>query len=131
MRNTARITTVFASLSVVAALAGTPASWAADAPKGDPIPEGATTVEKGKIVAFDRVKGNCLSCHEIAGGSLPGNIGPALVGVQARFPDKAKLRAQIYDSTVTNPNSIMPPFGRHGILSDEEIDWITEYVHTL
>ena len=46
-------------------------------------------------------------------------------------PDKAKLRAQIADPTVANPNSIMPPFGRHNILSDEEIDLIAEFVHTL
>jgi sulfur-oxidizing protein SoxX len=48
-----------------------------------------------------------------------------------RYPDKAKLRAQIYDSTKANPNSIMPPFGKHGALSDAEIDAITEYVYTL
>jgi sulfur-oxidizing protein SoxX len=51
--------------------------------------------------------------------------------MKARFPDKAKLRAQIYDATKNNPNSIMPPFGRHEILSDKEIDAVTEWVYTL
>ena len=94
-----------------------------------PVEAGA--VEDGKKVAFDRKKGNCLACHMMGDGSLPGNIGPPLIAMKARFPDKAKLRAQIWDSTVKNPNSLMPPFGKHGILSDKEIDLIVEYVHTL
>jgi sulfur-oxidizing protein SoxX len=51
--------------------------------------------------------------------------------MQARFPDKAKLRAQIYDSTKNNPNTMMPPYGKNEILSNEEIDSITEWVYTL
>jgi sulfur-oxidizing protein SoxX len=94
--------------------------------------EGASSiVEKGKAVAFDRKKGNCLACHMMDDGTLPGNIGPPLVSMKLRFPDKAKLRAQIWDATVTNPNSIMIPFGRHKVLSEEEIDQIVEYVYTL
>lgn len=93
--------------------------------------EAKTTAQKGKEVAVDRKKGNCLACHAMDDGSLPGNIGPPLVAMKLRFPDKAVLRAQIWDATVKNPNSIMPPFGRHQMLSEEEIDWITEYVHGL
>jgi sulfur-oxidizing protein SoxX len=93
--------------------------------------EAKTVVEKGKEVAFDRKKGNCLACHAMDDGSLPGNIGPPLVSMKLRFPDKDVLRAQIWDATVRNPNTIMPPFGRHNMLSEEEIDWITEYVYGL
>ena len=89
------------------------------------------TIAEGKKIAFNRKKGNCLACHMIAGGSLPGNIGPPLVAMKARFPDKAKLRAQIWDSTVSNPNSIMPPFGKHNIVSEKEIDKITDFIHSL
>lgn len=91
----------------------------------------APVVEQGKQIAFDRRKGNCLSCHHVDGGELPGNIGPPLVAMQARFPDKAKLRAQIWDSTRANPNSMMPPFGRHKILTDAEIDKVVDYIYTL
>ena len=91
----------------------------------------ADMIADGKKVAFDRKKGNCLSCHMIAGGDLPGNIGPPLIAMKARFPNKADLRAQIWDSTVKNPNSIMPPFGKHQILSEKEVDLITEFIHTL
>ena len=93
--------------------------------------EAKTTAQKGKEVAVDRKKGNCLACHAMDDGSLPGNIGPPLVAMKLRFPDKAVLRAQIWDATVKNPNTIMPPFGRHQMLSEEEIDWITDYVHSL
>ena len=91
----------------------------------------ASAVEQGKAVAFDRKKGNCLACHQMEGGDLPGNMGPPLIAMKARFPDKAKLRAQIWDATKANPNTIMPPFGRHQVLSEGEIDKIVEYVYTL
>ena len=51
--------------------------------------------------------------------------------MEQRFTDKAKLRAQIYDSTATNPNSIMPPFGRHKMLSDHELDLVTDFIYQL
>ncbi len=91
----------------------------------------AQVIEQGKQIAFDRKKGNCLACHMIEGGELPGNIGPPLVAMKARFPDKAKLRAQIWDSTKNNPNSMMPPFGRHAILTEAEIDKVVEFIYSL
>jgi len=90
-----------------------------------------SVVEQGQSIAFDRKKGNCLACHQIEGGTLPGNIGPPLIAMKQRFPDKAKLRAQIWDSTKANPNTIMPPFGRQQILSESEIDKVVEFIYTL
>ena len=87
--------------------------------------------EMGKQLVMTRSKGNCLACHAIADGELPGNLGPPLVSMQLRFPDKAILRAQIWDATERNPNSRMPPFGKHEILSEEEIDLILDYVYSL
>lgn len=91
----------------------------------------ADDIAEGKKIAFDRKKGNCLACHMIEGGDLPGNIGPPLVAMKARFPDKAKLRAQIYDARVLNPNTIMIPFGPHAVMTDAEIDKVTAFIHTL
>ena len=88
-------------------------------------------IEKGKEVAFNRKKGNCLACHIIADGSLPGSSGPPLVAMKARFPDKVALKAQISNPLDANPNSMMPPFGLHNILNGEEIDAIVEYLLTL
>ena len=88
-------------------------------------------VTQGKELAFNKKKGNCLACHDIAGGKLPGNIGPPLVAMKARFPDFNKLKAQIADARTNNPKTIMIPFGPHEVLSAKEIDLITKFVHTL
>jgi sulfur-oxidizing protein SoxX len=88
-------------------------------------------IAKGKELAFDRKKGNCLACHQIEGGSLPGNIGPPLVAMKARFPDFNKLKTQITDARINNPNTIMPPFGPNYILTEQEINLVAEFVYTL
>lgn len=90
--------------------------------------------ETGQQLAFDKKKGNCLACHMIPGDPkavTSTNIGPPLVGMKARFPDKAKLRAQIWDAMKANPMTVMPPFGKNHILSEQEIDKITDYVYGL
>lgn len=90
-----------------------------------------SAVEEGRKIAQDRKKGNCMACHTMGDARLPGNVGPPLVAIKARFPEKAKLRAQIWDPTVKNPQSMMPPFGKHGILSADELEKVVEYVYTL
>jgi len=127
MRHTAqsmsRKVMIIAALSGIAAFANLSPALAEEM--------AATVIEKGKAVAFDRKKGNCLACHAMDDGALPGNIAPPIVSMKLRYPDKAKLREQIWDASIRNPNTIMPPFGRHQLLSEEEIDNITEYVYTL
>jgi len=91
----------------------------------------AGDIETGKKIAFHRKKGNCLACHAIAGGKLPGNIGPPLVNMKQRFPNKADLKAQIGNATINNPNSIMPPYGAHKILSEKELDQVVEFIYSL
>lgn len=88
-------------------------------------------IAEGKKLAFDRKKGNCLACHAIEGGDLPGNIGPPLIAMKSRFPDYEKLRAQIYDARINNPNTIMIPFGPHEVLSAKELELVTKFVYTL
>jgi sulfur-oxidizing protein SoxX len=118
------LTSAFSLAAVLGALVFTSLQAAA-------ADEAGSVIEKGKAVAFDRKLGNCLACHVIEDGTLPGNIGPPLIAMKQRFPDKAKMRAQIWDATVANPNSIMIPFGRHRVLTEEQIDQITEYIYTL
>jgi len=126
MRKFAKLVTAAASIAtLMGSLALLPAQSAIAAENAGSV------VDQGKKLAFNRKKGNCLACHQIAGGNMAGNLGPPLVAMKARFPDKSKLRAQIWDATMTNPNSTMPPFGRHKILSDKDIDKIVEYVYTL
>jgi len=88
-------------------------------------------VAQGKALATDRSKGNCLACHMIEDGVLPGNIGPPLLAMKLRFPDRAELRSQVCDATLRNSDSRMPPFCRHRILSTEEVELIIDYLYTL
>ncbi|OGT88153.1 MAG: sulfur oxidation c-type cytochrome SoxX [Gammaproteobacteria bacterium RIFOXYA12_FULL_61_12] len=92
---------------------------------------GATTPPPGKEIAFDRKLGNCLACHAIEGGDSPGDLGPPLAAMQQRFPDRAKLRAQIADPRKFNADTRMPPFGAYKILSDQEIDLVVDFIHKL
>ena len=91
----------------------------------------AADIAKGKELAFDRKKGNCLACHMIEGGTLAGNIGPPLVAMKARFPDYEKMKAQIADPRIKNPNTIMVPFGPHKVLTAQEIELVSQFIYTL
>lgn len=87
---------------------------------------------EGRELAHDVYKGNCLGCHQIPGDPAAvslANIGPPLIHMHSRFPDRATLRNQIWDSTARNPGTVMPPFGKHKILSEREIDLIVDYVY--
>jgi sulfur-oxidizing protein SoxX len=84
----------------------------------------------GEQLAFDRGKGNCLTCHEIKGGDAPGNIAPPLADMKTRFPDRKELVAIISDETKRNPLTVMPPFKRNLILTDQEIEAIVDFLYT-
>jgi sulfur-oxidizing protein SoxX len=85
----------------------------------------------GQQIAFDRSKGNCLTCHAIAGGDSPGTIGPPLVDMKSRFPDRSELIAIIADETKRNPLTVMPPFRRNLILNDREIEAVVDFLYKL
>ncbi len=93
--------------------------------------EGSKALEEGKQLAFSRKKGNCLACHMIEGGSSPGNVGPPLIAMKARYPDRAKLRAQIWDASEANPETTMVLFGRYEVLTEEEIDKVVDFIWSL
>jgi sulfur-oxidizing protein SoxX len=116
----------------------------------------AQSAAEGQKLAFDRGKGNCLTCHVIKGGDLPGTIGPELKDIKAKYPDRNELVAILFDETkrnpltglkakysrdelvaiVTdetkrNPQTVMPPFGRNRILSETEISAVVDFLQTL
>ena len=124
MRKTAHNLLTAASIAVLLGALGMSVAPSA-------VAQDAAMAAEGKKIAFNRRKGKCLACHMMDDGTLPGNIGPPLIAMQARFPDKAALRAQIYDARVKNPDTFMPPFGPHEIISESDIDKITEYVWSL
>ena len=114
-----------AGAAVIAAstLALVPGLAAAVAEEGDP--------KAGQKVANDRKTGNCVACHVMPDAESPGAIGPPLIQMQARYPDREKLRAQIWDATEANPGSSMPPFGKHGILTEEQFNDVLAYIWSI
>jgi L-cysteine S-thiosulfotransferase len=90
-----------------------------------------SAADEGRKVAFDRGKGNCLTCHDIKGGDLPGTIGPALKDLKSKYPDRNDLVAIVTDETKRNPLTVMPPFGRNRILTESEINAIVDFLQTL
>ena len=89
-----------------------------------------SAVAEGQKLAFDRSKGNCLTCHVIKGGEYPGTIGPELSDVKGKYK-RDDLVAIVFDETKRNPLTVMPPFGRNRILTDKEIDAIVDFLLTL
>ena len=95
----------------------------------------AARIEEGRKIAFDRSKGNCLACHALPGGDMAGNIGPALpyagISMKKRFPKREALHAQVYNAMQNNPNTVMPPFGLHRILTEDELEKVVDYIWSL
>ena len=90
-----------------------------------------SAVSEGQKLAFDRSKGNCLTCHVIKGGNLPGSIAPDLKDIKSKYPNRADLVAIVTDETKRNPQTVMPPFGRNRILTEKEINAIVDFLQTL
>jgi sulfur-oxidizing protein SoxX len=95
-------------------------------------PAGAqSAAAEGQKLAFDRGKGNCLTCHVIKGGDLPGSIGPELTDIKKKYPNRDELVAIVFDETKRNPLTVMPPFGRNRILTEKEISAVVDFLQTL
>jgi sulfur-oxidizing protein SoxX len=69
--------------------------------------------ERGKAIASDGNRGNCLACHQlpIDGIEAYGNIGPPLAGIGSRQTE-GFIRLRVVDTRNINPMSIMPGFYR-------------------
>jgi len=123
---------IMLSGTVLAQATAAPAAPAAA--KTTAAPAAPPKEETGKEISFNNRKGNCLACHAMP--TVPdalsgGNYGPPLIAMSARFPDKAKLRAKIWDASATAPTTSMVPFGKHGVLTEKEIDKVTDFVYGL
>ncbi len=93
----------------------------------------ATLVARPALAApSDAVKlldSNCQQCHQIKGITDYGNVGPSLLGLKSRYPDRKDVVAIVNDETKRNPQTVMPPFGRNLILTKQEIDTIVDYLY--
>jgi L-cysteine S-thiosulfotransferase len=93
-------------------------------------PAHAQSAAEGQKLAFDRGKGNCLTCHVIKGGENPGTLGPELADMKSKYK-RDELVAIVFDETKRNPLTVMPPFGRNRILTEKEINAVVDFLQTL
>ncbi len=88
--------------------------------------------ENGKKLVNDRTRGgSCLACHVFPDASLAGNVGfdLSLIGLWGRSDER--LFNYIYDPRQYNPDTVMPPWGKHKIFTKNEIKDIVSYLKTL
>jgi sulfur-oxidizing protein SoxX len=91
----------------------------------------------GRALSIAERKGNCIACHQTPTGASQKSvvsIGIPLEAIRQKYPnpaDRAKLRDAIWDMSKLKPDTIMPPYGKHHILTDAEIDAIVNYLETL
>ena len=81
-----------------------------------------------------RDKGHCIACHQLPEGAGPASradLGPRLEGARMRALGRARLREVIEDPMKSNPDSLMPPYGRHRLLDRAEIERLVEFLHGL
>ena len=79
-------------------------------------------------------KGNCIACHQLPAGAGPptrADVGPPLIGERMRALGKPAIGASIADPTRANPDTVMPPYGRHHLLDAAEIARLVEFLHAL
>ena len=63
--------------------------------------------------------------------TFPAPIGPELMDIKSKYPDRDDLVAILDDETKRNPQTVMPPFGRNRILTEQEINAIVDFLQTL
>jgi L-cysteine S-thiosulfotransferase len=79
-------------------------------------------------------KGQCAACHQLPPGvgvATRNDVGPRLDGARMRELGREGLRDVLVDPTRRNPESVMPPYGRHRLLDDREIERLIEFLHAL
>lgn len=79
-------------------------------------------------------KGNCIACHQVPEGWGPAvraDVGERLDAARLKGWDRARLRELLEDPMRINPDTVMPPYGRHRILDAREIERLIDYLHAL
>lgn len=110
-----------------------------------PLTDTAGDAERGRAVAFDRERGNCIVCHAIPAADVAyhGNLGPPLAGIGSRL-GAAELRVRLVDSRLVDAHTLMPPYhatnglvrvaeryaGRP-VLTAQEIEDVVAFLSTL
>jgi sulfur-oxidizing protein SoxA len=95
----------------------------------------ASDAEKGAKLVADRNRGgSCLACHvmgQAGNADQPGNVGPDLSEIGNAGLSDEQLFNFIYDARVYNADTVMPPWGSHGVFTDAEINDMVAFLKTL
>lgn len=116
---------------------------------GDAIPKSLTgrpgDAIRGQAIVTDRRVGLCVLCHSgpFAGVRLQGDLAPNLAGAGSRWSE-GQLRLRIVDASLTNADTIMPPYYRTGrlvrvlgkyrgspVLTADQIEDVVAFLKTL
>ena len=87
-----------------------------------------------KLVADRNRGGSCLACHvmgQAGNADQPGNVGPDLSEIGNAGLSDEQLFNFIYDARVYNADTVMPPWGSHGVFTDAEINDMVAFLKTL
>lgn len=87
-----------------------------------------------KLVADRNRGGSCLACHVMGpagGANLPGNVGPDLSEIGKAGREDEWLFNYINDARVYNADTVMPPWGTHGLFNEQEIKDMVAFLKTL
>lgn len=109
-----------------------------------PLVDTAGDAARGRAIALDRARGNCLACHALpVPEPLQGNVGPDLGGVASRLSE-GELRLRVVDPKIVNAETAMPAYYRvdglfrvrqdmvgRPILAAQEIEDVVAYLRTL
>ena len=92
------------------------------------LADSKSSVDEGKDLSLKL----CQTCHHYKDTEQAGTVGPPLIGMKARFPDRKKLYDIIYDPQVAiKKDTMMPPFGRNELIAKDQIEKIIDFLYTL
>lgn len=93
-----------------------------------PVQSAEKSIKNGKVMALKL----CQACHAFKDADQAGTVGPPFLSMSQRFPNRERLRKIIYDpQKATKPDTMMPPFGRHGFLNKKQTEQLIDFLYTL
>lgn len=91
----------------------------------------AGDVQRGREIAVSPQRGNCVACHKLPGDDWPGTVGNSLLRYKHYEYTADRIYQQIYDPRIFNPSSVMPPFGSHNLLAEQDIRDLVAYLQSI
>jgi sulfur-oxidizing protein SoxX len=88
-------------------------------------------VDRGRAIAIEPTRGNCVACHALPKDVWPGEVGPSLLHMKARGLTDEQLYQRVFDARIVNRHTVMPPFGAFGTLTDQDIRDVAAFLKSI